>query len=467
MSKLFSDVEPVVVKTPPPIHLLSKTLDQDLVSLESHTDAYCSVGNISDVIAAESYSFVNTGNVALYNEYVGLLAKTFQIEAPKRVDILAFESDSVMSVNASIALEGWMADIWKKIKATFTSIGDTMKKFATSYFTNLGRVKKGLENLKTVLDKTDKDLSAGAEVELPSALAALMTGHKDISPRTIGEGVKTAKELVEAFDKIAKASKTIIDVGFLTPDFISSINRLKEQALSASESIKNNNANRDGPLGKFGKNNKAITAANKKLTDIQRDAETDAAQAESAIDAVGKLDQGEEQNHEEAIKHFKTFADDVIAELTPIINKPLMGGKVIKAVKLTDDNKLEIESGDAEGEPETMSPGSKSDLLNLIKSAQDSIATAEAAVKMISDINDKANKAMDTVDKLVADIDKGDPERYGKFKNVITQSVRTRLKLLQSFYTNYNKIGKNALDISANAGKAVITYATTSLSVYK
>ncbi len=54
MSKLFSDVEPVVVKTPPPIHLLSKTLDQDLVSLESHTDAYCSVGNISDVIAAES-----------------------------------------------------------------------------------------------------------------------------------------------------------------------------------------------------------------------------------------------------------------------------------------------------------------------------------------------------------------------------------------------------------------------------
>lgn len=468
MSKLFSGAQPVVITAPPPIHLLKTDyIEDEMVSLENHTAAYCSVGNIADSVACESYTFVTPGNTALYNEYVSLLAKVHKIEAPKRVDVMAFESDSVVTVNASIALEGWMADIWNKIKGAFKGISTAIKKFSTDYFTTLDRVKKGLENLTTVLKKTDKDLEVGKDSsEAPSALVSLMKGHADVSPSTMREALKTTKELVAGFDTIGKASKTVINTGFLSADYISSIKRLKDQALSAAETIKKNDGNRDGPLDKFGANNKSITAANKKLTDIQREAEVDAAQGDSNVNAVSDMDQGESANHEEALKVFKAFADGVIGELTPLIDKPLMGGKVIKAVKVTDDSKLEIETASIEEDPSGFTPATKSELLSFIKSIDECITTAEATVKIMSTINDEVDKAIETIDKLTADIDKVDPERYGKFKNVITQSLRTRLKLLQSFFTNYNKLGKNSLEITMHSGKAVIAYCTASMAVY-
>lgn len=466
MTKLFSgdttSTKPITVA------IEVDTFDKDLVVLDNHVQAYCTVGNVADTVSAESYRFVNPGNVMLYNEYIALVAKSYQVQPPKRVDVLAFESESITTVNANIALEGWMASIWEKIKSVFKGISESIKKFSGTYFTSLGRVKVGLENMQKVLEKTGKDYNGqDKDVQIPGSLLKAMAGKKDITSVSIENSLTTSSTMLKGFIEIGKMSKDLTQTEFISPTFVSDIKRLKEQALSASEAIKNNESNRDGPLGKFGANNKAITATNKKLTEIQRDAEASAADKESVVEAVSDTDAGAYINHSEAMGKFTLFAERVIKELSPVLNEPLFGGKILRSVSISQEAKLELVTEVSEEEPNVMTLGTRAALLKLISSSLETIKTAEDSIKLFSDINEGVTKSLDTVDKLVSDIDKGDPERYGKFKNVITQNLRTRLKLVQSFFSNYNKIGKNSLEIVMSGGKTVLEYGALSLKYYE
>ena len=56
-------------------------------------------------------------------------------------------------------------------------------------------------------------------------------------------------------------------------------------------------------------------------------------------------------------------------------------------------------------------------------------------------------KNLDTVDKLIKDIDGSNVASLGKYKSVLQNKVKERLKLMQSFFSTYNKVNKNLFTI--------------------
>jgi hypothetical protein len=295
MSKLYSRQE-----SPQTVRHLSEVaeehydLDKDLSGLDNTVNAYCSMGNITDVIAAESHLFVTPGNTALYNEYVKLLAQRFDIVPPKLVDPFSFESESVIAVNYAISLEGWMGTIWEKIKGFFTSIANSVKKFFTTYFTSLGRVKNALQNLDKLLKSTTKELQPTDLESVPSALERHMTGFKDVSAVTVGSAVGNCDILLTAFASISADARGLAKDKIVSPDFIANIKKLKDTALSASDSVIDNQAKRNGPLGVVGANNRAITATNDSLNQVRKKAQDKANADDAKADEMGSGDKGSE-----------------------------------------------------------------------------------------------------------------------------------------------------------------------------
>ena len=134
------------------------SVTHDFNRLSGHVFAYCSVGRVHDSIAQESLSFIDNKNTVLYNEYVNVLATRMGIDAPKSISMESLTSEGQLAANYQISLEGWMKDVWEKIKAVFEKIYNAVKKFYNTYFTRLGRIKKSLENLEQVLGSTTKDM---------------------------------------------------------------------------------------------------------------------------------------------------------------------------------------------------------------------------------------------------------------------------------------------------------------------
>ena len=54
-----------------------------------------------------------------------------------------------------MALEGFIGDMWNKIKEIFRKIYDSIKEFFKKYFTRLGRLKNKISNLIEVLGEEE------------------------------------------------------------------------------------------------------------------------------------------------------------------------------------------------------------------------------------------------------------------------------------------------------------------------
>lgn len=445
-------------------------VSSDMKTLSIQVDGYLSVGRVYDSVATESMTFVDKKNITLYNEYVNLLATRMGVEAPKSVSVESFDLEGQMAVNYSISLEGWMGDMWKKIKAVFVKIYETVKAFFAKYFTRLGRLKKSLQNLQEAIGSTSKDIGDPSIENPPSALLNAFAGHSEVNSSTIATSIANINTLISKLGEVNKAAEGFSNSGLVSSDFVKNIQELKDKAVKASESSKANREER-GKLKMFGDRDKKkeLDTTNKDLKEIQREAETQANDDTQTLVSTGDdLDVGDDKDNQAAAqKEFDKFMKIVIETFDQVKGKVLVNGQKVLKVESKPDEGLVLEMS-SESEPANdLRLSGKSALSELISSCQTLIKTAENDVKNFGNVNDKIMDSFKTIDKLTADIDRIDPEKFGKYKKVINERIRVRLGLLKNFFTTYNKLSKNVLEMSMDVSEQTVNYAVLSLKHFK
>lgn len=447
----------------------SAALEQDFAQLGSQVFGLCSVGRIYDAVASESLTFVDQKNAVLYNEYVAVLSTRLGVEPPASVSLESLNAEGVQSTNYHISLEGWMGDMWKKIKEVFENIYNKVKSFFSAYFTRLGRLKKSLNNLEEVLGTTTKEMGDPTAGSAPDGLLKAFSGNAEVNGNTISASIGSVKLLVSTIANINKTAEGFAKDGVLDANFVRQIKELKEKALKASQDSAANRAQRkETKLFGDGEKKKALDTENKSLQDIAKKSEKEGNEMTSEVIDQGEADLGDQEaNQKKAQAEFDEFLKAVVDSFDKVKGKHLVNGQFVKSVGSDPEDGLKIEMDEGVEPSNGLVMGGKNILADLVKECKDLLKTAEADIQKYGQVNDAIMKSFKAIDSLVADIDKIDPEKFGKYKKVINEAVRHRLQLLRKFFTTYNRTCKNVFDMAMDVSDATVKYSVHSLKHFE
>ena len=461
-----------VTLAPSAVVLPSVSVETLFAQLDNHLRGYESVQTVYAHVACESLTFVDTKNVVLFNEYMRVLGENLGVPA-KSVDITCLESQHLASVNCELSLEGWLKDMWTKIKGFFSKIFNSIKEFMKKYFTRLGRLKNKLSNIKTVAGESGKGMGAARLENLPSGLASKFKGFGDITETEVSKVVKTARDAMNEIKTISNTTRTVASNGVVSREFISEIKRLKEVALAATKQISDNKAQKS-ELGVFKdrKERKEINNENKTLAQTAKDAQAKSDVMDDTIVGAGVTDGGGSDESQQAAgqEAFKEYLKSVTTILEKYVNVKMVGGKTITKVSVNNDNELEVEFDESDGDNE---PAKAASLTNsegvskLAGDALDMIKDAESQSDTYVKTNDEIMKLLSTIDGLVADIDRNEPERYGKYRQVLDKQIRTRLNMMKVLFRSYNQVSRNFFEVGMNTGDAVVDYCVVCMKNFK
>ena len=100
-----------------------------------------------------------------------------------------FQSASSRRANTAYALEGvqdFLKDLWKKIKAALTKLWGKMKSFWAKHLSNVGRMVKALDSMKTKVKSSSGKITGKAYLDkAPSAIANYYKGPGDINATVV------------------------------------------------------------------------------------------------------------------------------------------------------------------------------------------------------------------------------------------------------------------------------------------
>lgn len=478
MRKLYadlSDTQPSATSLHTSTEALALYPEQDMHSLKNMVEGYCTTQELYSSVANEAYTLVDNKNKSLYNAYTALLADKLGVGMPslKSISTEFLEGAEGISANHDIALEGFLGNLWEKIKGFFEKIYESIKAFFTKHFTRLGRVKKSLENIKSVLAKTDKAMVPPQELKYTGSLLGRYAGYTTVNESTVAQSLSSVSTLVGAVKNINDAAKTMAEKNLVDKNFFTKIKSLTEA--SAANSARKEDVDKTTPdvaSATISSDKRAERSEkkekSKKLGDIVKDSDAKASSMQGEVDDKTASDAGsDEANLQEAKKQMTEFMQVIVDGMKASVNDKLVSGKVISKVDVSEKFELEVEmSSDAQA-AQSVSPSGKGALVTLVNSALELIVTTEKDVKAYGEVNDAIMKNLDTVDKLIADIDKIDPEKYGKYKGMVNTQVRKRLQLMQKFFSAYNKVGKNVLELSMETCEGTVDYCLLSLKYFK
>lgn len=434
--------------------------------LDHHLQAYASVQTVYSEIASESLTFVDTKNVVLFNEYIHQLQRNFGL-APQQVSPIALESVSPVTVNHELSLEGWMKDMWVKIKGFFGKIYDSIKEFMAKHLTRLGRLKNKLKNIQTVAEESTKNIGPAHLDEVPSGLASKFKGFGSINESVIAKLSKTTMVMGAELQSISAAGADAAKNGVLDANFISEIKKLKEVALAAGKQI---DANKDqrSKLGilKDRKERSQINEDNKTLSEVSKSAQAQADQGDATVLQAGATSEDDDSD-KKGQDIYKKYLKTVVDSLEKFKGEKMISGKTISKVTVSEDNELTVEF-EEEGDPaKDMALTNKEGIKALCSQALDMIEAAEKQSGAFAKTNDEIMKQLQAVDNLIADIDRNDPERYGQYRKVLDKKIRTRLNMMKVLFRSYNQVGKNFFDVCLLTGDAVVDYSVICLKNFK
>lgn len=478
MRKLYADsndMQPSAVRLHTSTETLALYTEQDMQSLKKMVEGYCTTQELYSSVATEAYTLVDNKNKSLYNAYTALLADKLGIGMPglKSISTESLEGAEGISANHDIALEGFLGNLWQKIKGFFKKIYESIKAFFTKHFTRLGRVKKSLENMKSVLAKTEKAMVPPQELNYTGSLLERYAGYTTVNQSTVAQSLTSVSALVGAVKKINDAAKTMADKNLVDKNFFTKIKSLTETSAASSARKEDVDKETPGIASAIMSSDKRAERSekketSKKLGDIVKDSDAKASSMQGEVDDKAASDAGSDAaNLQMAQKQMTQFMQVIVDGMKASVNDKLVSGKVISKVDVSEKFELEVEmSSDAQA-AEGVTPSSKGGLVTLVNSALELIVTTEKDVKAYGKVNDTIIKNLDTVDKLIVDIDKIDPEKYGKYKGMVNTQVRERLQLMQKFFSAYNKVGKNVLELSMETCEGTVDYCLLSLKYFK
>lgn len=440
--------------------------EKDFKALESCITGYCNASELYDSVANESYALVDAKNRALFNAYAQLLSERLGVSMPsiKQVSLESIQSEHPVVINKEIALEGWIGTLWEKIKGFFNKMYEGIKAFFARHFTRLGKTKKSLENMKTLLEKTDKNIKEPAVENYSGPLLKLYSGYGQVNATAIKQSVSNVDKFTKGLTSINQQAKVFADKFLVDKDFFSRIKALQERA-KAADTVKTG-IDKDTPARRLF-DNKERAAKIKESKSLGEIASKSQAQADAMDDKASKLalsgEGTEESNNAKAKEAMKSFLEEVKNTVSVVLDSKLIGGVVIKSINFSEDLDLTIEVGEENEEATGVYLGAKSDLLTVTKQALEMIKVAEGSTEFFVKINDSIMKNLGTIDNLVSDIDRIDPAKYGNYKKLINEQVRERLNLLRKFFSSYNKVGKNIFEYNMQCCEGVVHYCVLSV----
>lgn len=448
------------------------TFNQDTKALDNHVTAYQSLSVVCDQVSAESYSFIDKNNYVLYNEYIKVITSSLGVKNPPVVSQEAIQILPTVALNHHLSLEGFIGDMWEKIKALFGKIYDAVKKFFTNIFTRMGRLKTKLQNLEKVLSTNEKTLQKVTLENVPGGLASKYPVSGMITLEVIETTYASVASLGEVLTSVNKIATSLAKKEVLDKAFVAKIKSLRATKASVSQEIEDNKASKDGLLKSvtnLGSKNRAINKDNKKLKEIGKEIDKEEkVEVKSATDigeSNGDLDI-DDAGFNAAKKEFADMLAQIETKFSSMVNKPLISGKVIKSIKISEDSGVDVEIDTDKETPDSVSLGDNASLLSLVKLSIKTIADVEAATKNYSEVNDTIMKSLDTVDKLIKDIDAANIQELGKYKTVLTKKIRERLNLMKNFFNNYNKVNKELMTMVIDATEGNVEYCVQSLKYF-
>ena len=250
------------------------------------------------------------------------------------------------------------------------------------------------------------------------------------------------------------------------------VKALKDQVSANKDKIDENNSNKTRGIkslyGEGRANNKQLKEDNKTLSQINKEKSSEIASKEGELKSTVSSKENieamlEDKSFEVAKREMSAYYTEVAKAFKAIEGKPIPGGKTLKEAKITEEG-IELVFDENKDEPSSVSLGSKARLTDLVDTMLSSLDELEKATNGYSKVNDAIMKNMDTVDSLMKDLDKvTDNPNYQAYKSVLEKKVRERLKYMQKFFTEYNKISKNLIEVVASVGDGVVAYGVSSL----
>lgn len=448
-------------------------LDNDFKQLTNNIRAYKSLSIVNETITLENYSLIDKHNYVIYNEYIKAITSNLDMEY---IPIIAQETVELLptvALNHHIALEGFLADLWNKIKSIFKSLYEKIKQLFVSYFTRFGRLERRLNNLKEVLEELSEketDLKQTTVEKVPSSLKKKYPFDNSIELVEIEKVFDNSKLLYDSFKSTLEISKEFANKDIIDKEFIDAIKRLKDK----SEKLKENKEEAETkkkesfPLTKPYKEAKSeLKSINNELKETEKELADKEGKLNNIVGNESNLaDLSESDKKFEIIKkEFEEYLKSISEILEKVKGKELAGGKIIKEIKLTKDD-VEVETDEANNNIETLILSSKSDLLKLISASLDILPDLKKTIEASGSINDFIYKNIDAVDKLISSADKSTDEITGKYKTLLQNKVKQRLAMLKGFFSLYNKVNKLANDALTESLEGHVDYATICLKYY-
>lgn len=474
--KLFSDAEELVLPTPKVgdtnfDNVNMEVVDSDIEALENHVDAYVSVSNVYEEVSSEAFNFIDKKNYTLFNEYMNVISKNLGI---KNVPVVSTEAVAILptvALNHHIALEGFIGDMWEKVKALFTKIYNGIKEFFKKHFTRIGSLKKKLNNLKEVLTETDKDLKQLNLEKIPSAIASKFPYSGQVDETVVVKATEICGLAIAALEVTNKEATKLATRDILSKDFVAKVKTLKEQIAANSDKIAENDSKKVGGLAGLRKEGRATNAElnkeNKSLSEMNKDNKEELDDAQSTLNSAIDANSSsifDDKEFVTAKKEMATYVKRVEEAFSKLAKKPIPGGKIISEVKVTNEDGISLEFETNKDTPDSVALGGKNGLLKLVNAAISNLETMEKATDNYTKVNDTIMENLNAVDKLIAELDKvSGNEAYAKYKKILQNKVKERLKLMQTFFTNYNKVNKTLIGVVADTCDGVVAYSVASL----
>lgn len=451
----------------------STTIDQQVDEFNNHVKAFNSLNIIDEQISSENFNFIDKGNYVLYNEYIKSITSNLNMGYIPVISQETVNTLPITALNHHIALEGFIGDMWAKIKEIFSKIYQSIKDFFTKYFTRLGSVKNKINNLLEVLGETDKDIQKSRLDKVPGGLANKFPVSGEIDITVISEAYMALDILLSSFGEINKKAEAFASKDVLDKDFVANIMKLKESINANNSKISENNDNKKSYTELNGtsvkdtmKHNSDLNKENKSLEKDAKDKANQVADGSSKIsgivDGESDLDMDDKKG-EEAQREFTSFVRSLADVLNKVKGKMLVKGKIIKEVKVDETSGIEIESDEEKETPNGIVLEDKATLIKLLKSVLEGINEAEKLSTVYGKINDKIMENLNKVDKLINDINKVPEENFGKYKKLLNNKVKVRLNMAKTFFNNYNKICKNVLEMAMDTADGAVEYSVLSL----
>lgn len=475
MGKLYSAKEaPSVAVLKPQISQEAQAVewdDNDFSVLSQCTDAFVGLTAVGESLSTSEGFALSPAHGVIFDQYVSQLTKNLGVERPRALSLEGIQEGRA-GAHYEFALEGFISNIWGKLKSIFSKIMTAIKEFFAKYFTRLGRLKNKLNNLRKVLGDTQTDLKTSHLEEVPSGIKTQFPYSGIVSDSIVSQMIDTAKAIHEALSATNTEAIKLSKQNILDAKFVSQLKSLAADKQRNQEKIAENEEKKSTSAFRSGEERKSdqeLTRKNEDLAKKNTSLDREMAKRRSELDITVKSEEGGEgiEGVEDDLgdvkAEFDAYMKVVENQFKRLVKKPIPKGMTILEVKVSAEDGIEIEFDRNVDSPDSVTLGDKATLKDLTKAM---LAALEEAIKITdkaNDVNSNIDKNLSAVDRLIQDLDKTEDELEAKYKKLLQNKISQRLKLLQTFFRTYNKLNKNLLSSVADIGDGVVAYSVLSL----